>query len=77
MRRQMKEECMRAWDYLQKTSGLLLNANIIKKANKTMMEVEKGVLVREYKKSPVFLRYRWMTSYIIIPIPMTLQLIPF
>ena len=54
----MKEECMRAWDYLQKTSGLLLNANIIKKANKTMMEVEKGVLVREYKKSPVFLRYR-------------------
>ena len=73
----MKEECMRAWDYLQKTSGLLLNANIIKKANKTMMEVEKGVFVREYKKSPVFLRYRWMTPYIIITIPMTLQLIPF
>ena len=30
----MKVECMRAWDYLQKTSCLLPNADIIKKAHK-------------------------------------------
>ena len=55
---QIKEECMRAWDCLQKTSGLLLNVDIIKKAHKIMMEDEKGVLVGEYRKSSVFLRYR-------------------
>ena len=42
--RQMTEECMRAWDFLQKISGLLLNANIMKKAHKIMMEDKKGVL---------------------------------
>ena len=45
--RQMAEECMRAWDFLQKISGLLLNANIMKKARKMMMEDKKGVLARE------------------------------
>ena len=53
----MKERCMRAWDYLQKTSDLLLNADIIKKAHKIMMGDEKGVLPEKYRKSPVFLRY--------------------
>ena len=53
----MKEECMRAWDYLQKTSGLLLNADIIKKAHKFMMADKKAVLAGKYRKSPVFLRY--------------------
>ena len=56
--KQMKERCMRAWDYLQKTSGLLLNADFIKKVHKIMMENEKGVLAGEFRKSPVFLRYR-------------------
>ena len=54
----MKEEFIRAWDYLQKTSGLLLNADIIKKAHKIMMEDEKGALAGKYRKSPVFLSYR-------------------
>ena len=52
----MKEECMRAWDYLQKTLCLLLNADIIKKARRTMMD-EKDVLAVEYRKSPIFLSY--------------------
>ena len=55
---QMKEESMRAWDYLQKTSGLLLNADIIKKTHRIMMEDEKGVFAGEYRKLPIFLRYR-------------------
>ena len=54
----MKEEFIRAWDYLQKTSGLLLNADIIKKAHKIMMEDEKGALAGKYRKSPIFLSYR-------------------
>ena len=54
----MKEEFIRAWDYLQKTSGLLLSADIIKKAHKIMMEDEKGALAGKYRKSPVFLSYR-------------------
>ena len=54
----MKEEFIRAWDYLQKTSGLLLNADIIKKAHKIMMEDERGALAGKYRKSPVFLSYR-------------------
>ena len=55
--KQMKEECIRAWDYLQKASGLLLNADITKKAHKIMMD-GKDVLAGEYRKSPVFLNYR-------------------
>ena len=44
--RQMKEEwCARAWDYLQKTSGLPLNAETIKKVHKMM---KKG---GKYRKS--------------------------
>ena len=55
--REIKEECMKAWDYLKKISDLLLNADIIKKAHKIMMGDEKGVLAGEYGKSSVFLRY--------------------
>ena len=36
--RQMKEESARAWDYLQKTSGLPLNAGTIKQTHKIMMD---------------------------------------
>ena len=54
--KQMKEECIRAWVYLQKASGLLLNADIIKKAHKIMMD-GKDVLAGEYRKTPVFLNY--------------------
>ena len=50
--RQMKGECARAWDYLQKTSGLPLNVEIIKKAYKMMGKGE------EYRKLPVFVGYR-------------------
>ena len=50
--RQMKEECTRPWDCLQKTSGLPLNAETIKKAHKMMGKGE------EYRKSPVFVGYR-------------------
>ena len=83
--RQMKERCMRAWDYLQKPSGLLLNADFIRKAHKTMMGNEKGVLAGEFRKSLVFsdivfflpptpLRGWLMTLYIVITIPMALTL---
>ena len=54
--RQMKEECARAWDYLQKTSGFPLNAEAIKQTHKIMMD-EKDVLVGEYRRSPVFVDY--------------------
>ena len=40
--------CMRAWNYLQKTSGLPLNTEIIKQTHKIMIEDEKDVLVGEY-----------------------------
>ena len=40
--------CMKAWNYLQKISGLLLNTKIIKQAHKAMMDGEKGV--GEYRK---------------------------
>ena len=50
--RQMKEECARAWGYLQKTSGLPLNTEIIKKAHRMMGGG------REYRESLVFIGYR-------------------
>ena len=48
--------CMRAWNYLQKTSDLLLNTEIIKQRHKITMEDEK-ILVGEYRKSPTFAGY--------------------
>ena len=48
---------MEAWNYLQKTSDLPLNTEIIKQAHGLMIEDEEDVLVREYRKSPVFMGY--------------------
>ena len=50
--------CIKAWDYLQKTLDLLLNTEIIRQAHGLMMEDEKGFLVGEYRKSPAFAGYR-------------------
>ena len=49
--------CMEAWNYLQKTSDLSLNTEIIKQAHGLMIEDEEDVLLREYRKSPVFTGY--------------------
>ena len=49
--------CMKAWNYLQKTSDLPLNTDIIKQIHKIMMEDEKDVLTGEYRKLPVFAGY--------------------
>ena len=49
--------CMRAWNYLQKTSGLPLNTEIIKQTHRIMMEDDKDVLAEEYIKSPGFAGY--------------------
>ena len=46
--------CMKAWDYLQKTSDLPLNTEIFRQAHGLMIEDEKDVLVGEYRRSPVF-----------------------
>ena len=43
--------CMKAWNYLQKTLDLSLNTEIIKQAHGLMMEDEKDVLAGEYRKS--------------------------
>ena len=53
----MKQDCTRAWNYLQKTSGLPLHAETIKQTHKIMMD-GKDILVGEYRKSPVFIDYR-------------------
>ena len=44
--------CMRAWNYLQKTSDLPLNTEIIKQTHKIMMDG-----AGEYRKSPAFAGY--------------------
>ena len=49
--------CMRAWNYLQKTSDLTLNIEIIKQTHKVMMKYVKDTLTGEYRKSPVFAGY--------------------
>ena len=49
--------CMKALDYLQNTSGLLLNTEIISQAHKIMMENEKDVFAGKYRRSPVFAGY--------------------
>ena len=50
--------CMKAWDYLQKTLDLPLNTEIIKQTHGLTMEDEKDVLAREYRRSLVFAGYR-------------------
>ena len=47
---------MEAWNYLQKTSGLSLNPEIIRQTHKIMMDGE-DILVGEYRKSPAFAGY--------------------
>ena len=49
--------CMKAWNYLQKTLGLPLNSKIIKQVHGSMMVDEKDVLAGEYRTSPVFAGY--------------------
>ena len=49
--------CIKASDYRQKTLDLPLNTEIIRQAHGLMMENEKDVLVREYRKSPAFVGY--------------------
>ena len=50
---------MRAWNYLQKTSGSLLNTEIIKQTHKIMMEYQDGkdVLAGKYIMLSVFAGY--------------------
>ena len=54
--------CMRAWNYLQKTSDLPLTTEIIKQTHKIMMEHRKDILAGEYKKSHVFAGYHIFAS---------------
>ena len=54
--------CMKAWNYLQKTSGLPLSTKIIRQAHGLMMEDEKDVLAGEYVKSPAFAGYHIFVS---------------
>ena len=49
--------CMRAWNYLQKTSGLRLSTEIIKRIHKIMMDDEKDVFAGEYRTSLVLAGY--------------------
>ena len=48
--------CMKAWNYLQKTSDLPLNTEIIKQTHKIMIYGE-DILMGEYRKSLVFAGY--------------------
>ena len=48
--------CVRAWNYIQKTSDFPLNTEIIKQAHKIMIDGE-DILVGEYRKSSVFANY--------------------
>ena len=52
---------MRAWNYLKKTSDLLLSTEIIRQTHKIMMD-GKEVLPAEYRKSPVFAGYHIFSS---------------
>ena len=54
--------CMKAWNYLQKTLDLPRNTEIIKKTHRNMMEDEKEVLAKEYRKPSVFAGYHFFTS---------------
>ena len=45
--------CIKAWNYLQKTSDLPLNIEIIRQTHKIVMDGE-DILVGEYTKSTVF-----------------------
>ena len=48
--------CYKAWNYIQKTSDVPLNTEIIRKTHKIMMDGE-DILMGEYRKSPAFAGY--------------------
>ena len=54
--------CMRAWNYLQKTSDRPLSTKVIGQAHGLIMEDEKDVLAGEYRKSPAFAGYHIFVS---------------
>ena len=65
--------CLRAWNYLQKTSGLPLNTEIIRQAHGLMMEDEKDVLAGEshlcsqaiiFLHQLVILKDTWKTQFL-------------
>ena len=49
--------CMRTWNYLQKTLGSPSSTEAIKQTHKIMMEDEKTVLGGEYRRPPAFAGY--------------------
>ena len=51
---------MKAWNYLQKTTDLSLNTEIIMQTHKIMMDGE-DILMGEYRKSPAFSGYHIFT----------------
>ena len=60
--RSFTKQCMRAWNYIQKTAGSPLNIKTIKQPRKIMMGKEKhqdrkDVLVEECRKSSAFAGY--------------------
>ena len=60
--RSFTKQCMRAWNYIQKTAGSPLNIKTIKQPCKIMMDKEKHqdgkyVLVEECRKSSAFAGY--------------------
>ena len=48
--------CYKAWNYLQKTSDLPLNTEIIRQTHKIVIDGE-DIFMGEYRKSPVFAGY--------------------
>ena len=54
--RQMKN-CMKLWNYLQKTLDIPLNTEIIRQAHGLIMKDQKDVLAGKYRKSPAFAGY--------------------
>ena len=67
--------CIKAWDYLQKTLDLPLNTEIIRQAHGLMMEDEEDVLVGEYRShlhsqaiiflnQPAILKDTWKTQFL-------------
>ena len=49
--------CMKAWNYLQRTLDFSLNTQIIRQAHGLKMEDVKDILAGEYRKSSVFSGY--------------------
>ena len=52
---------MKAWNYQQKTLDLPRSTEIIKQTHKIIIDGEKDVLAKEYRKSPAFAGYNIFT----------------